>query len=62
MNKCCSTAEAFDNCLKLPLTRMIHEPVFWKKANVVTVFKEGGEGTAWWRSNDRSVGLIAVPG
>lgn len=33
--------------------------MFCKKANVVTVFKE--EGTAWWRSNDRWVGLIAIP-
>lgn len=33
-----------------------------KKESMVTVFKEGEEGTAWWRSNDRCVGLFAIPG
>lgn len=35
---------------------MIHEPLFWKKTNVITAFKEGGEvgrGEAWWRINHR---------
>lgn len=31
-----------------------------KKANMVAVFE--GEGSAWWRGNDRWVGLITIPG
>lgn len=39
---------------------MICELLFWKKANVITAFKErgeGGGGGAWWRINHRFGGL-----